>query len=79
MAQQQAYELLYDSYFPFRLYADRQRGATLQQLAHEYLMPVPWIEERIESVRLCLENQIIIQCESSPENGSMKAAVEQFS
>jgi len=61
-----AYECLYDSYFPFRLYADFKRGVTLEALAEEYWMPLPWIEERIEAARLCIEKQIRIDL-SAPE------------
>lgn len=61
MAQAARYELLYETYFPFRLYADFKRGATVQSLASEYLMPVPWIEERIEAARVCIEKQVAIE------------------
>jgi hypothetical protein len=61
MTQPPNYESLYDSYFPFRLYADYKRGTTVQTLASRYSMPVQWIEERVEAVRLCLEKQIRIE------------------
>ncbi|MBV9084690.1 MAG: hypothetical protein JOZ62_18595 [Acidobacteriaceae bacterium] len=67
MAQAQAYELLYDSYFPFRLYADFRRGLTLDELAKEYSMPARWIEERLEAARLCVEKQIRIELLSEGE------------
>lgn len=60
MAQAARYELLYEKYFPFRLYADFKRGATVQSLANKYLMSAPWIEERIEAARLCIEKQVRI-------------------
>ena len=60
MAQAARYELLYEKYFPFRLYADFKRGATVQWLANQYSMPMPWIEERIEAARLCIEKQVRI-------------------
>ena len=61
MAQAAQYELLYETYFPFRLYADFKRGATVQLLSSEYLMPIHWIEERVEAARLCIEKQVRIE------------------
>ena len=57
----QTYELFYDSYLPFRLYADFRHGLTPEELGHEYCMPVRWIEERVEAARLCLEKQVRIE------------------
>jgi hypothetical protein len=54
------YELLYGSYFPFRLYAEATRGATVDQLALRYNLSRHWIEERVEAARLCIERQVRI-------------------
>lgn len=58
--QDRPYELLFDGYFPFKLYADSLRGLTADQLAATYGMPSHWIAERIEAARLCLEKQVRI-------------------
>lgn len=61
MAQAARYELLYEKYFSFRLYADFKQGATVQSLANKYFfMSALWIEERIEAARLCIEKQVRI-------------------
>ena len=54
------YEVLFDSYFPFRLYADSVQGLTPDQLALKYGLSSQWIEERIEAARLCIQKQIRI-------------------
>jgi hypothetical protein len=55
------FSVLYDDYLPFRLYAEHKRGATPAQLAAAFALSVPWIEERLEAVRLCLEKQIRVE------------------
>ena len=54
-------DLLFDEYLPFRLYADHKNGKSLKDLAAEFLLPAPWIEERIEAARLCIEKQIRLE------------------
>jgi Mor family transcriptional regulator len=58
--RQSQYELLYDTYFPFRLYSDAAHGMSIVQLAQHYGMSPPWIEARIEAARLCIEKQVRI-------------------
>jgi hypothetical protein len=58
MADYSVFDLYYDEYFPFRLYADYKRGATVDQIAREFSLPVYWVEERLEAVRLCVERQV---------------------
>ena len=53
--------VMYDDYLPFRLYAEHKRGATPAQLAAAFAVSVPWVEERLEAIRLCLEKQIRIE------------------
>lgn len=48
-------ELLYDDYFPFRLYSEYKRGATAERLAR--ISWFQWVQQRIEAVRLCIEKQ----------------------
>jgi len=55
------YNVLFDSYFPFRLYAENLRGKTPEKLATEYAVSASWIKERIEAARLCIEKQIRIE------------------
>lgn len=47
------FDLLYDSYLPFRLYADYMLGSSPAELAKQFALPENWVIERIESVRLC--------------------------
>lgn len=51
-------DLLSSDYLPFRLYAERKRGATPVQLAAAFSLSETWVEERIEAARLCIEKQI---------------------
>jgi hypothetical protein len=61
------YEILFDRYFPFRLYAEHARGKTTQELAAEYNVSAGWVEERIEAARLCIEKQVRIEPRPHPE------------
>ena len=47
------FDLLYDSYLPFRLYADYMLGSSPAELAKQFALPEYWVIERIEAVRLC--------------------------
>jgi len=47
------FDLLYDSYLPFRLYADYMLGSSPAELAKRFALPEYWVTERIEAVRLC--------------------------
>lgn len=58
MADNTVFDLLYDEYFPFRLYADYMLGRTPTELAAEFGMSETWIAERVEAVRLCIEKQV---------------------
>lgn len=58
MADNTVFDLLYDEYFPFRLYADYMLGRTPSQLAAEFGLSETWIAERVEAVRLCIEKQV---------------------
>jgi hypothetical protein len=64
MPAQSDLDLLFDEYLPFRLYADHKNGKSLNDLATEFLLPAPWIEERIQAARLCIEKQIRLECHS---------------
>jgi hypothetical protein len=52
------FDLLYDEYFPFRLYADYMLGRSVKELAAEFGLSENWVAERIEAVRLCVEKQV---------------------
>jgi hypothetical protein len=56
-----AYELLFDEYFPIRLYAEHKRGIPLRVLARLYSAPADALAERIEAARLLIEKQIRIE------------------
>lgn len=58
MADNTVFDLLYDEYFPFRLYADYMLGRTPSEMAAEFGLSENWIAERVEAVRLCIEKQV---------------------
>ncbi len=58
MADSTVFDLLYDEYFPFRLYADYMLGRTASELAEDFGISENWISERVEAVRLCIEKQV---------------------
>lgn len=58
MADTTVFDLLYDEYFPFRLYADYMLGRSPKELAADFGLSENWITERIEAVRLCVEKQV---------------------
>lgn len=53
-----AFDCLYDEYLPFRLYVDSVFGSSSADLAKRYSVSEDWIEERIASIRFCLEKQV---------------------
>ena len=57
MSADDLWSLLYDEYLPFRLYSDHKQGVSVNQLAGSLGLPAPWIQERIEAARLCIEKQ----------------------
>ena len=58
MADNTVFDLLYDEYFPFRLYADYMLGRSPSELAADFGLSETWIAERVEAVRLCVEKQV---------------------
>jgi hypothetical protein len=58
MADTTVFDLLYDEYFPFRLYADYMLGRSPRELAEDFGLSENWVAERIEAVRLCVEKQV---------------------
>ena len=57
MSADDLWSLLYDERLPFRLYSDHKQGVSVNQLAGSLGLPAPWIQERIEAARLCIEKQ----------------------
>lgn len=57
MSADDLWSLLYDEYLPFRLYSDHKQGVSIDQLAGSLGLPAPWIQERIDAARLCIEKQ----------------------
>ncbi len=51
--KQTVFDLLYDSYLPFRLYTDYMLGTSPAELARQFALSEHWVTERIEAVRLC--------------------------
>ena len=71
MADNTVFDLLYDEYFPFRLYADYMLGSTPAELAADFGLSENWIAERVEAVRLCIEKQVRLNLVSpAPERTS---------
>ncbi|HYZ71901.1 MAG TPA: hypothetical protein VE641_02405, partial [Chthoniobacterales bacterium] len=52
------FDLLFDRYLPFRLYAEFMLGTSIQDLSERFTLSEQWIEERIEALRLCLRMQV---------------------
>jgi hypothetical protein len=52
------FDLLYDEYLPFRLYADYMLGVPIAELAKQFRLSENWVAERIEAVRLCIGKQL---------------------
>jgi hypothetical protein len=62
MSRDSAFAFMYDQYLPFRLYADHKLGADPAELAATFSLPVRWVEERLEAMRLCIEKQVHLDC-----------------
>jgi len=45
----------------FLLYREVQDGASVEELSAALHLPRPWLEERIEAARLCLEKQVRVE------------------
>src|SRR5437660_7330666 len=52
------FDLLYDQYLPFRLYADFMLGSSTSELAKRFGLSEHWVSERIQAVRWCVEKQV---------------------
>ena len=50
---------------PFSLYDFHLAGVPAQELAAAHWLPIAWVEERIEAVRLCLEYQVRLSVASA--------------
>jgi len=53
--------VLANNSLPFSLYDFHQNGVSAAELAKAYALPLPWVEERLEAIRLCLQYQIDVQ------------------
>ena len=49
------FDLLYDEYLPFRLYADHMLGVSAAVLAKRFNLPEHWVSQRIEAVCLLMK------------------------
>ena len=52
---------------PFRLYHYYVNGISAEELAAVFDLPVSWVQQRIEAVRLCVEHQIVFTFEATPD------------
>lgn len=50
--QSTVFDLLYNEYLPFRLFADYMLGKPVAEIAAQFGLPEYWVSERIEAVRL---------------------------
>src|SRR5208283_1948465 len=50
----------------FIIYREHLDGASVEELSEALHVPQPWVEERIEAVRLCLEKQVRVECKPIP-------------
>jgi hypothetical protein len=64
--------LLANRSFPFSLYDFHLAGVSAKELAAAYSLPVTWIEERIEAVRLCLKFQVKLSVASAPKRAAIR-------
>jgi hypothetical protein len=65
-----------NSSLPFSLYDFHLSGVSAKELASSHSLPLAWVEERLEAVRLCLKFQIRISLESKsvePSTGALIA------
>lgn len=63
--------LLANKSLAFSLYDFHLEGVSEEELAAAYALPIDWVEERIEAVRLCLKYQVKLSVKSET---SAKAA-----
>lgn len=52
------FDLLYEEYLPFRVYAEFMLGSSVTALAKEFSLSEQWVAEHIEAMRLCLGKQV---------------------
>jgi len=52
---------------PFRLYHYYVNGISAEELAAVFDLPVSWVQQRLEAVRLCVEHQIVFTLETTPD------------
>lgn len=55
-----AFAVLANKYLPFGLYDFHMNGIPAKQLAEMYDLPLTWVEERLEAVRLLLKFQVTL-------------------
>jgi hypothetical protein len=61
--------LLANRSLPFSLYDFHLNGVSARELAHAYSLPLPWVEERLEAVRLCLKYQVTFRKADAQSGG----------
>jgi hypothetical protein len=69
--------LLANSSFPVSLYDFHLDGVSARELATAYSLPLAWVEERLEAVRLCLKYQVAVSLSMEP--AGTHASPRQFS
>jgi hypothetical protein len=57
----------------FGLYDFHLEGVSARQLAAVYLLPITWVEERIEAARLCLKYQVQLSVRPESEARALAA------
>jgi hypothetical protein len=63
--------LLANSSYALSLYDFHLQGVSASELASAYSLPVSWVEERLEAVRLCLKYQVEVKvCKKHPASAA---------
>jgi hypothetical protein len=60
--------------FRFHLYDFNLSGVSVAELAAAYSRPNAWVDEQIESVRLCLKHQVRLSFKLDPEPNLIRLA-----
>ena len=60
----------------FVIYREYQDGASVEELSAALNLPVNWIEERIEAVRMCLERQVRVELRPMPRPGRISTGLK---
>jgi hypothetical protein len=63
-----ALSILANNSLPFSLYDFHLSGLSARELADAHSLPVHWVEERLEAIRLCLKYQVKLSLSPVSQN-----------